>query len=319
LHRNKIKVLVWIIPLIALAVVLAFDIWGIFWLAGRQKPISPQPVSTTRTSTSTSTSIPTGIITPISTLTATITPQIGSTWIRPADGMVMVYVPKGVFTMGRNDGDTVEKPLHMVTLDAFWIDKTEITNAMYGECELAGGCKPASQPYSKKHNLYTSSIQFSDYPVIFVDWYASQAYCKWAGGRLPTEAEWEKAARGTDGRKFPWGNTIPTCKLANYWSGNRGCLGDTTPVGSYPAGASPYGALDMGGNVWEWVADWYDEDYYLSSPFSNPRGPILGFSRTLRGGSFGDVEGYLSTSVRLRYAPSFSLNYVGFRCVRSSQ
>jgi formylglycine-generating enzyme required for sulfatase activity len=324
--------------LIALVAITVFDTWGVFWLAARLKPVFAQattaaPIATsmptatvtqapsstpsaTKTATLTSTATATHTPTFTPTFTPTPTPGVGSTWIRPADGMVMVFVPAGEFNMGREAGDTPEKPVHTVTLDAFWIDQTEVTNGMYALCVQAGACQPPRYFSSRSRVSYYSNLQFVDYPVIHVDWNNAQAYCQWSGAGLPTEAQWEKAARGTDGRTFPWGNTFPTCALANFWNGRRGCTGDTQPVGSHPGGVSPYGALDMGGNVWEWVADWYEKGYYGKSPLSNPAGPFAGQSRVVRGGSFGDVAGYLTTSVRLIYAPSLSLNYVGFRCAR---
>jgi len=204
--------------------------------------------------------------------------DIGDTWTRPADGMVMVYVPAGEFLMGSSEADDQarddEKPQHTVYLDGYWIDRTEVTNAQYHKCVEAGHCREAMCQIDDNLNA-------PDQPVACVDWDDAQEYAAWAGGRLPTEAEWEKAARGTDGRIYPWGNSAPNCDKGNYGD----CLGHyPAVVGSYPLGASPYGALDMAGNVWEWVADWYEEGYYDRSPARNPQGPDGQIFRVLRGG-----------------------------------
>jgi formylglycine-generating enzyme required for sulfatase activity len=259
--------------------------------------------------------------TPISTFTpksptATPTPGPGSTWTRPADSMVMVYVPEGEFTMGSNSYPD-EQPIHTVYLDAFWIDQTEVTNKMYALCVDAGKCAPPSSSASYTRPDYYGNSQYDDYPVIYVSWNDASAYCDWADARLPTEAEWEKAARGEDGRTYPWGNTSPSCSLANYLGANNGCVGDTTAVGSYPSGASPYGAYDMAGNVWEWVADWYSETYYGNSPSSNPTGPSSGDYRVLRGGTWNSVDYSVRSAFRLRYDPAVTYDYIGFRCSRS--
>ena len=188
--------------------------------------------------------------------------------VSPIDGMKMVYVPAGEFQMGSEDGEDDEKPVHTVYLDAFWIDQTEVTNTMYARCVEAGACGSFG------------SSEFDDYPVSSL-WQDARNYCEWVNRRLPTEAEWEKAARGTDERMYPWGNTIDE-SYANY-SQN---VGGTTPVGSYEKGVSFYGAYDMAGNESEWVADWFDENYYSTSPSSNPLGPNSGEFRVARGGSW---------------------------------
>ena len=146
-----------------------------------------------------------------------------------------------------------EQPVHKVVLDAFWIDQTEVTNKMYALCVQTSVCTPPSSTNSSTRPSYYENPEFEDYPVIYVDWYKAKTYCEWAGRRLPTEAEWEKAARGTDGRNYPWGKDAPNKMLLNY----NGNVGDTTEIGKYPAGASIYGALDMAGNAWEWVSSLY--------------------------------------------------------------
>jgi len=224
----------------------------------------------------------------------------------------MVFVPAGKFIMGSpaGEGEDDEHPQHTVNLDAFWIDRTEVTNAQYRKCVDAGACRVLEWC-----SAYEDATRVN-YPVVCVRWGDAQAYCSWAGGRLPTEAEWEKAARGADGRTYPWGNNEPDCSRANI--GN--CVEDATAVGSYPAGASPYGALDMAGNVWEWVADWYGD--YPSGPQANPTGPSLpsggaaGGVRVLRGGSWLSDHYGARVAFRIRNDPDDRSGgiVIGFRC-----
>ncbi|MEI2691323.1 MAG: bifunctional serine/threonine-protein kinase/formylglycine-generating enzyme family protein [Anaerolineae bacterium] len=238
---------------------------------------------------------------------------IGSTMLSEQDGMELVYVPAGEFLMGSTDADPMadsdEKPQHTVYLDAFWSDKTEVTAAQYRRCVDAGAC---SAPDTGGSCTYSADGR-SDHPINCVDWNQAAAYCAWAGRRLPTEAEWEKAARGADGRIYPWGDQAPDAALANFDQN----IGSTTAVGSYPAGASPYGALDMAGNVWEWAADWYDEATYTASPRENPTGPGTGSTRVLRGGSWGISASYVRAASRDGGTPDFRDDRVGFRCARS--
>jgi formylglycine-generating enzyme required for sulfatase activity len=219
----------------------------------------------------------------------------------------MVYVPAGEFTMGSDERNNNEKPAHTVYLDAFYIDKTEVTNAQYRACVEAEACDSPSD------TTYYDNADYNQHPVVDVDWYQAEAYCQWAGKRLPTEAEWEKAARGTDERTYPWGEGID-CDHAQYDE----CGGGTVPVGSKSKGASPYGALDMAGNVLEWVADWYDSDYYSQSPEHNPPGPDSGTNKVLRGGSWDFNQRDAYCSARDWGDPWSWYNYVGFRCARSS-
>ena len=235
------------------------------------------------------------------------------TQVSKIDGMTQVYVPAGSFTRGSDSGSSDERPAHTVTLDAFWIDKTEVTNAIYAWCVKAGMCSAPSQTKSYTRSSYYGNSQYDNYPVIYVSWNDANKYCGWAGRRLPTEAEWEKAARGTDGRTYPWGNAAPDQNKSNY-SRN---VGDTTEVGKYPSGASIYGALDMVGNVSEWVNDWYHETYYINSPSQNPFGPVLGAYRALRGGAWYGNDYIVRASYRGGNVPTSSGDNLGFRCASS--
>jgi hypothetical protein len=222
-----------------------------------------------------------------------------------AQPMSMVFVPPGEFIMGNN----------AVTLDAFWIDKTEITNAMYARCVQTGQCSAPGSDFSRTRSSYYGNPEFDHYPVIFVSWMDANHYCTWTGGRLPTEAEWEKAARGTDGRQYPWGNNDPLGfdGLLNYQAQ------DTTQVGIFPNGASPYGALDMAGNVSEWVADWLSPDYYSNPPASNPLGPDSGQYRVWRGGSWANTSPErVHTYSRTGNLPTDTSSGIGFRCARDA-
>jgi len=224
----------------------------------------------------------------------------------------LMAVPQGEVEIGSEDGSSDESPAHTVYIDAFWIDRTEVTNVMFGKCVAEGACTPPAKTSSETNPEYFGNPEFDDYPVIFVDWDQANTYCQWAGRRLPTEAEWEKAARGTDGRTYPWGREI-ICSYANF----SDCKSDTEKVGSYVAGISPSGALDMAGNVWEWVADWYEKNFYGVSPNHNPQGPPSGTFRVLRGGSWGSNENVVRSSSRGRDDPGYTSKRGGFRCALS--
>ena len=244
-------------------------------------------------------------------------------------GATMRLVPEGEFSMGGNDGYGDERPIHLVYLDAYYIDKYEVTNSMYETCVADGICDPPQDISSATRSGYYGYSEYADYPVIHVDWYQAETYCKWRGARLPTEAEWEKAARGTNEYKYPWGNSFQ-CGNGNFDDmmrldgyvipGGPNCDGhkDTAPVGLFDSGSSPYDVYDMAGNVWEWTADWYDENYYSNSPYKDPQGTSSGSTRVGRGGAWdvANTKNLLSTR-RLGFEPSTTGNFLGFRCAGS--
>ncbi len=274
-------------------------LWSACTPGATPEPTNPPPTTT-----------PTLIPYPIATEPPTLIPialsgpTLGTTlpWI---DGSTLVYVPAGPFVMGGRGHDN---PVHSVSLSAYWITQTKITNRMYALCVGVGVCSPpATLPGVP---LYTNPA-YADHPVVGVTWEQANAYCGWAGGRLPTEAEWEKAARGPQGQPYPWGNEAPSCDRLNF----NHCVRSTTPVNAYPAGASPYLALDMAGNVFEWVLDWYDAAYYANAPIQDPPGPESGTYRVIRGSSFESTPEQVDLSIRRPATPDQVRRDVGFRCV----
>jgi len=227
----------------------------------------------------------------------------------------MILIPAGKFIMGSNDGNYDESPKREVYIDAFYIDKYPVTNAEYKKFIDETGYKAPylgyswSQKYDWQNGMYPEGK--GDCPVVLVSWDDAVAYCKWAGKRLPTEAEWEKAARGTDGRVWPWGNEWDPEKLA-CWG-----VGDIQPVGKYKGGKSPYGCFDMAGNVWEWTADWYNDKYYQVAPAKNPQGPEEGLERVLKGGAWIHSRFSVRCAMRFHKPPAYCDNYIGFRCAKS--
>lgn len=280
--------------------------------------------------------VPTEVTSP-PTLIATpaVTVNVGATLVSPKDNMTLVVVPAGEFIMGSEHGLTDEQPAHNVVLDTFWLDKTEITNEMYRRCVEAGACDLPSS------TSYYDDTAYAKHPVVFVSWSDAKTYCSWVERRLPTEAEWEKAATWDSSvnqkRIYPWGNDFD-CKKGNFDDETEldaslmpdeqvSCDGfvRSAPVGSFSAGASPYGVLDMGGNVWEWVNDAFIEtdpfdtsvqNYYAISPVSNPPGvdPSITEYRVMRGGSWNFTFGFGRSAYRLWFGKDDSYDGVGFRC-----
>jgi len=289
-------------------IVLLCGIYGIIY-AINNWPATVPPTPTSRPPTKTSTFTPkppTATFTPVPP-TFTPTSGIGLTMLSEKDGMTLVFVSAGEFIMGSDDGEDDEKPVHTVYLDSYWIDKTEVTNKMYRMCVDADICQSPVSWYSDYYEL-------DDYPVFYTDWYQAKTYCEWADRRLPTEAEWEKAARGPNGRTYPWGEESPNSNLYHdyYLVGSISDIRDAyTMVGSYPAGASIYGALDIAGNASEWVSS-----VYLSYPYfagGDRENLNASLSRTIRGLPYGlDL---VRSSIRLRGHPTEDVS--GFRCALS--
>lgn len=231
--------------------------------------------------------------------------------ISPMDGMIQLYIPEGEFLMGTNEEHTsANSPQHPVYLDAYWMDKVEVTNAMYLKCMEAAGCtRPASD------NILYDNWVYRDHPITWVTWFQAEDYCRWAGRRLPTEAEWEKAARGTEGLRYPWGNERPNARLANF---DEADIHEAVSAYRYPLGASPYGVLNMSGNIREWVMDWFDPKYYIHSPYENPQGPATGEERSLRSGSYNEDQKEIRAFSRLKHEPQSAGLSRGFRCAQDT-
>jgi len=239
----------------------------------------------------------------------------------------MILIPAGEFIMGSPEGvgNDDERPRHTVYLDDFLISKYEVTNKQYVEFLNATGKNDDGVGHTfvnmdiarirYKDQIYKMVKGWDDHPVVGLSWHGANAYAEWDGGRLPTEAEWEKAARGADGRKWPWGDLWEAANCNTLESGQHG----TIPVGSYPMGASVYGVHDLTGNVYEWLADWYQADYYKSSPERNPKGPDSGAFRVLRGGSWAEPKERCRPSVRFGQPPESADSDFGFRIVRDER
>ena len=260
--------------------------------------------------------------------------KAGQKCMNPRDTAVMVWVPAGPFLMGSAETDPDafpnEKPQHLVTLDGYWIYQNDVTVAQYkAYCAATGKEMPVAPAWDWKDT----------HPMVNVTWDEANAYAKWAGAHLPSEAQWEKAARGMDGRRYPWGNSWDAAKCNNFMLHRPTVMVmsrfqerllkflriqslrsvGTMPAGSYPAGASPYGCLDMAGNVWQWCEDWHGSDYYKISPAKNPKGLEDGQGRVVHGGSWVDSPAaFFRCARRLDYVPGLATSRLGFRCVVSS-
>ncbi|MEN8173450.1 MAG: SUMF1/EgtB/PvdO family nonheme iron enzyme [Chloroflexota bacterium] len=308
--------------------------------SGINQPTSTSPPIVESTSTPTDippTAEPTATEIPPATAVPTLAPTeeelgIGSTRISEIDDMEQVYVPAGEFDMGSTDIEAKiviengraypEIPVNTVYLDGYWIDKYEVTTAQYALCVEDGACKPPFIPTSSTRESYYDNPEFANYPVIWVKWAMAGEYCEWAGRRLLTEAEWEKASKGTDGRKYPWGNEPVSGERANLcdincprdWANPNFDDGypDTAPVGSYPAGASPYGVMDMSGNVWEWTSSLIQPFPYDAN--DGRENPDATGERNWRGGAWNDGYWWMRSTVRYRSVTFYSYFNLGIRC-----
>lgn len=317
--RPALVIAALVLGLFILALMVGSGILAARYLTAMNATDTPLPpsatftVALTATLPETATSLP---ATAASTATIPASPTGLASSIEDDRLVPMVLVPAGEFLMGSNFGAAEEAPEHAVDLSAFYIDLFEVTNARYAQCVAEGACDVPVQLNSATRASYYDNPEFGDFPVVMVTWAMAGQYCSWRGASLPTEAQWEKAARGTDFRIFPWEGENADCSLANFWNSEPSCQRDTSQVGSYPSGVSPYGLFDMAGNVWEWVLDWFDPGYYAGSPAENPAGAGDGEYRVVRGGSFPGGVGQIRVTTRGRNLPGNGYNYVGFRCAK---
>jgi formylglycine-generating enzyme required for sulfatase activity len=281
-------------------IVLAFTLTIIFILSACA-PTTPETLVVVVTATGeASTQAPTVESAPVLAPVALGGPGSAESmkWI---DGSVLVYIPAGEFAMG----DNIYGAKHSVNLSGYWIQQTKVTNRMYEQCVRAGVC---TSPTQELGGPVFSNPEFASHPVVGVNWEQAQSYCSWIQGSLPTEAQWERAA--VSGTAYPWGNANPSCELLNF----ANCFGRTTKVTTYENGTSPFGLFDMAGNVFEWVFDWYDANYYGQSPVENPTGPESGQYRVIRGSSFESAPEQISSTIRRFNEPLDSGRDIGFRC-----
>lgn len=316
--------------IVALSVILilVLGLLGLFGYVNFERPDQPGELSATATIQSAviaalTAIAPTSTPLPIPTTPPTPTPEP----IITETGSQMRYVAAGLFQLGNDDGENDEKPALRVRLDAFYLDETEVTNAAYAQCVEAGACDPPDSSRSAYYDNYYGNAEYDHYPVVFVSWYDAATFCEWRGGRLPSEAEWEKAASFEVEQmikyRYPWGDAFDGERLnfcdancANENADGRFNDGfrDTAPVGSYGNGRSPLGFHDMAGNVMEWVADWYDSRAYQNASDTNPLGPPEGQFKSIRGGSWLSAADELTTTTRSSFDPTVSRTNLGFRC-----
>ncbi len=302
--------------IVVLGAILFFANSGMFAAptptAAPTEKILPFPTATVEVQ-STATAEPT--VMPTETVLPTETPFL--TEIKDEKNVTMIYIPAGEFTIGsENSGDVGSRPSKKLNMDAFYIDKYEVTNEMYYACVYPVKCRRPIQQGSATRNTYFSNQTFANYPVIFVNWKMANDYCGWRGARLPTEAEWEKAARGTDERVYPWGGGTLDCSYSNY----AGCSGDTTPVDQYEKGKSFYGVYGMAGNVWEWTSTLFKQYPYDAA--DGREDPLITGNRIARGGgwsAFGGNAANVRVDTRLQLDPGHVGTFVGIRCARSAE
>jgi sulfatase modifying factor 1 len=295
----------WMVPVVVIGLVLAG--WSLghgLALADEPVPVKPEPVSPkpAEKTRRPANRHPAPKATALPKLPASITGK---------DGAPMVLVPAGEFTMGSDEGDDDEQPLHRVVLDSFYLDTFEVTNGRFAKFVAAIQSEP---PWGFADQ--ETPVVHAEQPVRWVNWMDAMGYCLWAGKRLPTEAEWEKAARGTDGRVYPWGNAPPTAAHAVF--GLTEGAETVSPIGNRDQGSSPYGVHDLAGNLYEWVTDWYDDAFYTTIPTRNPRGPSEGTAKVQRGGSYINSPYRLRSAFRTKGDPTEHDPHVGFRCAQDT-
>jgi formylglycine-generating enzyme required for sulfatase activity/serine/threonine protein kinase len=275
-------------------------------------------------------------LTAITTLTPTTEPTetpapTPAPLIDEQTGARMIFIPGGIFRMGNDEGENDERPSRVIRLDPYYMDETEVTNGQYAVCVEQGGCRPPSIANPTYHSAYYGSAAFENYPVVYVTWQQANNFCQWRQARLPSEAEWERAASFDPVQmqkyRYPWGDTFDG-SVTNFC--DRNCPRDdrnvtfndghkdTAPVASFADGRTPLGLFDMAGNVMEWVSDWYDRRYYESGTATNPLGPLDGQVKVIRGGSYLSSEKEVTTTRRLRYDPAGALGTLGFRCAMAA-